>query len=87
MAKLQIYIEGTLDEDEMEQTKKLCLTYLNVYIYQSRLLEEFEASKDTVRNDYRKAIATLSDGMRDRFENLPTCQVLKNIVQIVECSK
>ena len=70
MAKLQIYVEGTLDEDEMQQTKKWCLTYYNVYIYWSRLLEEFEASRNTVRNDYRKTLARLSDGIRDRFENL-----------------
>ena len=85
--QLQIYIEGTLDEDEMQQAKTCCLTYYNVYIYQSRLLEELEARKSTMRNDYRKAIPTLSDGISDRFENLLTCKVFKNIIQIVECSK
>lgn len=27
MSKLQIYIEGGIDEDEMKQAKKSCLTY------------------------------------------------------------
>ena len=85
--QLQIYIESTLHEGEMQQAKTCCSTYYNVYIYQSRLLEEFEASKGTMRNGYRKAIPTLSDEISDRFENLLTCQVFKNIVQIVECSK
>ena len=71
----------------MQQAKTCCLTYYNAYIYQSRLLEELEVSKCTMRNDYRKAVPTLSDGISDRFENLLACQVFKNVVQIVECSK
>ena len=100
MAKLQIYTEGTLDQDEMQQAEKSRLTHYNkfrsevvysskgnAFIYQSRSLKAFEASKVTVRNEYQKAIEALSDAISDRFENLPTCPVFKNIVQILDCSK
>ena len=99
MAKLQIYIEGALDEDEMQQAEKSPLTHYNkfrsevvynskynAYIYQSRSLKVFEANEGTVGNDYQKAIAALFDAISDRFENL-TCPVFKNIVQILDCSK
>ena len=99
-SKLQIYIEDALDENEMQQAKKLRLTHYNkfrsdvvynsrdnAYIYQSRLLKAFEASKGTVRNDYQKAIAVFSDAISARFKNLPTFPVLKNIVQILDFSK
>ena len=59
----------------------------NAYIYQSRLLKAFEASEGTVRNEYKKAIAALSDAISDRFKNLPARPVFKNIVQILDCSK
>ena len=100
MAKLQIYIEGALDEDEMQQVEKSPLTCYNKFRsevaynskynacnYQSRSLKAFEANEGTVRNEYQKAIAALSHAISDRFENLPTCPVFKNIVQILDRSK
>ena len=99
-SKLQIYIEGALDENEMQQAKKMRLTHYNefrsdvvynskddAYIYQSRLLKAFETSEGTVRNEYQKTIEALSDAIRARFKNLPTRLVLKNIVQILDFSK
>lgn len=80
MAKLQIYIKGALDEEVVYNKKD------NEYIYH-RSLKAFEASESTVRNEYQKAIAALSDAISDRLENFPTCSVFKNIVQILDCSK
>ena len=95
-SKIEIYIEGAIDENEMQQANKSRLKHYNrfrsdvsynskdnAYIYQSRLPKAFEASEGTVRNEYQKAIAALSDAISTRFKNLPACPVLRNIVQIL----
>ena len=98
MAKLQMYIDDALDEKQMEETERSRLTHYNKfrsevtsndsgYIYQGRTLKAFEASEGTVRKLYKETISSLSTSIMGRFENLATCPVFKNLVQILNCAK
>ena len=72
MAKLQIYIEGSLDEDEMQEVEKSPSAHYNkfgsdvvydnnttAFTYHGRPLIEFESSENTVRKVHQNAIAYL----------------------------
>ena len=98
MAKLQMYIDGALDKGQMEETERSRLTHYNKfrsevtsndsgYVYQDRTLKAFEASEGTVRKVYKETISSLSTAIMGRFDNLATCPVFKNLVQILNCAK
>ena len=100
MAKLHMYIESSLDENQMEETEKLQLTHCNkfrsefvhneetgAYIYQGSHVKAFEVSGGTLRKVYQHTISSLSDAVMERFQNIVNCPVFKNSVQVLDCSK
>ena len=100
MVKLHRHVRDALDHDELNKAEKSRLTYYNkfrsevtfeldedAYVYQGRKLKNFEASERTVSEIYQSTIAALSDAVGSRFENLSSCPVFKNLVEVLDCTK
>ena len=100
MVKLHGHVRDALDHDELNQAEKSRLTYYrkfrsevpfeldeDAYVYQGKKLKNFEASERTVSEIYQSTIAALSDAVNSRFENLSTCPVFKNLVEVLDCTK
>ena len=95
-----MYTESSLNENQMEETKKSRLAHYNklrsevvynegtgAYIYQGRPLKAFKVCEGTMRKVYQHTISSLPDAVMERFENIANCPVFKNIVQVLDCWK
>ena len=56
------------------------------YFYQGIKLARYEAAKRSVSNHYEFTIASIRDSMQNRFEELSSSPLFKNLVSLLDVS-
>ena len=56
------------------------------YFYQGIKLARYEAAKRSVSNHYEFTIASITDSMQNRFEELSSSPLFKNLVSLLDVS-
>ena len=56
------------------------------YFYQGIKLARYEAAKQSVSNHYEFTIASITDSMQNRFEELSSSPLFKNLVSLLDVS-
>ena len=91
MVKLKLLVDESLENPDsiMTNLKKLFQDVEkkdDSYFYQGIKLARYEAAKRSVSNHYEFTIASITDSMQNRFEELSSSPLFKNLVSLLDVS-
>ena len=91
MVKLKLLVDEFLENPDstMRNLKKLFQDVEkkdDSYFYQGIKLARYEAAKRSVSNHYEFTIASITDSMQNRFEELSSSPLFKNLVSLLDVS-
>ena len=91
MVKLKLLVDEFLENPDstMRNLKKLFQDVEkkdDSYFYQGIKLARYEAAKRSLSNHYEFTIASITDSMQNRFEELSSSPLFKNLVSLLDVS-